>query len=148
MSLLTLINNIPLYSTIEEALIWGTQYNIEGYHTHTYNSILGYMPGETHEEIIAKVSEGIQTFLTPQQLAAGQFVVTFQAAQAYYQNQAENAAIAPQPQQQIQPAIPQQNIAQEDLFEQNLPPTQNLPPAQNLPSTGGSSSGGGYSGGY
>ncbi len=142
MSLLTLINNIPLYSTVEEALIWGTQYNIEGYHTHTYNSILGYMPGETHEEIIAKVSEGIQTFLTPQQLAAGQFVVTFQAVQAYYQNQAENASTAPQMQQQVQPVTPQQNTIQEqDPFEDNTPTSGSS-------FTGGSGSGGGYGGGY
>ena len=145
MSLLTLINNIPLYSTIEEALIWGTQYNIEGYHTHTYNSILGYMPGETHEEIITQVSQGIQNFLTPQQLATGQFVVTIEAVMAYYKNQAENAAITPQPQQQIQPTIPQQNIIQDQ--EEESVPTQNLPPALpgRAPTVRG---GGGYSGGY
>tara|TARA_R100000734_G_C3240514_1_gene45325 strand:- start:56 stop:493 length:438 start_codon:yes stop_codon:yes gene_type:complete len=145
MSLLTLINNIPLYSTIEEANIWGSQYNMTGYHTHIHNSITGYMPGETHEEIITQVSQGIQNFLTPQQLATGQFVVTIEAVQAYYQNQAENAAIAPQPQQQIQPTIPQQNIVQdqeeEDVFAQNLPPA--LP--GRAPTVGG---GGGYSGGY
>ena len=144
MSLLTLINNIPLYSTIEEALIWGTQYNIEGYHTHTYNSILGYMPGETHEEIISQVNQGIQNFLTPQQLATGQFVVTVEAVQAYYQNQAENAATAPQPQQQVQPVIPQQNIIQEqDPFEDNTPTS-----GSSFTGGSGSGSGGGYGGGY
>jgi hypothetical protein len=143
MSLLTLINNIPLYSTIEEALIWGTQYNIEGYHTHTYNSILGYMPGETHEEIITKVSQGIQNFLTPQQLATGQFVVTSQAVYAYYQNQAANAPTA-QPQVQVQTPTPQQNVIQEqeeDIFARNLPPAL----SGRAPTVRG---GGGYSGGY
>ena len=141
MSLLTLINNIPLYSTIEEALIWGTQYNIEGYHTHTYNSILGYMPGETHEEIISQVNQGIQNFLTPQQLATGQFVVTVEAVQAYYQNQTANAPTI-QTQQQVQPVIPQQNIIQEqDPFEDDVP-------TSGSGFTGGGGSGGSYGGGY
>jgi hypothetical protein len=87
MSLLTLIDQVPLYSTIEEALIWGTQYNITGYHTHVYNGVTGYMPGANHEEITSALAGGIINFLTPQQLAQGQFVVTPEAAQQYLNQQ-------------------------------------------------------------
>ena len=87
MSLLTIIDQVPLYTTIEEALVWGTQYNITGYHTHVYNGVTGYMPGQTHEQIISALAGGIINFLTPQQLAQGQFVVTPAAAQAYMNQQ-------------------------------------------------------------
>ena len=79
MSLLTIIDQVPLYTTIEEALIWGTQYNITGYHTHVYNGVTGYMPGQNHEQITNALAGGIINFLTPQQLAQGQFVVTPEA---------------------------------------------------------------------
>ena len=87
MSLLTIIDQVPLYTTIEEALIWGTQYNITGYHTHVYNGVTGYMPGQNHEQITSALAGGIINFLTPQQLAQGQFVVTPSAAQAYMNQQ-------------------------------------------------------------
>ena len=51
MSLLTLIDGIPLYSTQEEALQWGASLNISGFHTHTFNGQIGYMPGYSHEDI-------------------------------------------------------------------------------------------------
>ena len=87
MSLLTIIDQVPLYTTIEEALIWGTQYNITGYHTHVHNGVTGYMPGQNHEQITSALAGGIINFLTPQQLAQGQFVVTPAAAQAYMNQQ-------------------------------------------------------------
>ena len=46
--ILTVIDNIPLYSTIREAVSWGRRNNIQGYHTHTYNRRLGYMAGTNH----------------------------------------------------------------------------------------------------
>ena len=51
MSLLTLIDNIPLYSTQQEALQWGAALNIPGFHTHVFNGQIGYMPGYSHEDI-------------------------------------------------------------------------------------------------
>ncbi len=51
MSLLTLIDGIPLYSTQQEALQWGAALNISGYHTHVFNGQIGYMPGYSHEDI-------------------------------------------------------------------------------------------------
>ena len=35
MSLIGNIDNIPLFTSIAEAELWGSQYGITGYHTHT-----------------------------------------------------------------------------------------------------------------
>jgi len=48
MSVLTNINGIPLFSTLQEALNWGSSYGLVGYHTHTYNGQTGYMGGVNH----------------------------------------------------------------------------------------------------
>ncbi len=48
MSLLTYISGVPLFSTISEALDWGANRNLTGYHTHIYNGETGYMGGSTH----------------------------------------------------------------------------------------------------
>lgn len=103
MSLLTLIDQVPLYTTTEEALIWGTQYNIAGYHTHVHNGVTGYMSGENHEQITSALASGIINFLTPQQLAQGQFVVTPETAQAYVSQQEAQTLNATQ-QPVVQPA--------------------------------------------
>jgi hypothetical protein len=48
MSILTTIQGIPLYSTIEEALQWAKDKGLSGTHTHTYNNQVGYMGGSSH----------------------------------------------------------------------------------------------------
>ena len=112
MSLLTVIDGVPLYTTIEEADIYGSQYNLTGHHIHVHNGVTGYMSGVDHVTITAALALGIQNFLTPQQLSLGQFVVTPQAAQAYMQYQQSNAAnntIVVQPQSlptPTQPVVP------------------------------------------
>jgi len=106
MSLLTIIDRVPLYTTIEEALLWGTQYNITGYHTHVYNGVTGYMAGQNHEQITSALAGGIINFLTPQQLASGQFVVTPEAAQAYIDQQNVSMPSATQ-QPVVQPIVQQ-----------------------------------------
>jgi len=131
MSLLTIIDQVPLYTTIEEALIWGTQYNITGYHTHVHNGVTGYMPGENHEQITSALAGGIINFLTPQQLAQGQFVVTPEAAQAYVSQQEAQTLNATQPpvvQPAAQPVV--QPIADpviEPKVEQAVAPKTNTP---------------------
>ena len=135
MSLLTLIDQVPLYSTIEEALIWGTQYNITGYHTHVYNGATGYMPGENHEEITSALAGGIINFLTPQQLAQGQFVVTPEAAQQYLNQQ--NVVLPSTP---IQPPVvtPQEQVIPQPTVIDTPTPTPTTS------TTSGGSSGSGY----
>ena len=48
MSLLTTIDRMPLFSTIEEAIAWGAQRGLVGYHTHEFGGVTGYMAGTTH----------------------------------------------------------------------------------------------------
>ena len=50
MALLTTINGIPLYSTVDEALAYAQAESLQGYHTHRYKNIVGYMGGVTHEK--------------------------------------------------------------------------------------------------
>ena len=45
---LTLIDNIPLFATVEQALAYGASVGLEGYHTHMYRGRLGFMAGENH----------------------------------------------------------------------------------------------------
>lgn len=48
MPILTTIDGVPLYSTVEEALSYGELNNLIGYHTHTYLGQIGYMAGGSH----------------------------------------------------------------------------------------------------
>jgi len=60
MALLTTINNIPLYSTISEAITWGNSISLEGYHIHEYNGVTGYMSGENHQNAILAQQTSIE----------------------------------------------------------------------------------------
>ena len=48
MSLIGSITNVPLFSTIEEALAWGRLNGLSGYHVHNYQGQTGYMGGANH----------------------------------------------------------------------------------------------------
>ena len=54
MAVLTLIDGIPLYSTYKEALAWAKSRGLSGYHTHSFEGVLGYMGGINHESIKPK----------------------------------------------------------------------------------------------
>tara|TARA_R100001015_G_C4498303_1_gene73649 strand:+ start:250 stop:519 length:270 start_codon:yes stop_codon:yes gene_type:complete len=58
MSLIAHIDNVPLFSTIEEAQAWGNQYNLTGYHEHEVLGQIGYMGGKTHMEIVSAMMGG------------------------------------------------------------------------------------------
>ena len=83
MSYVGLINKIPVYSTIEEAVLWAKQYNLTGYHQHTLKGVICYMGGATHKQINEAIKDGVQTLLTSAELRLGQFVVTSRERQAY-----------------------------------------------------------------
>ena len=53
MALLTIMDGIPLYSTIQEAIAWATSNGLNGYHEHVYKEQLGYMGGTDHAAAIA-----------------------------------------------------------------------------------------------
>ena len=46
--ILTTIDGVPLYSTVEEALQWASNRGLTGYHTHDYQGQTGYMGGVDH----------------------------------------------------------------------------------------------------
>jgi hypothetical protein len=48
MPVLTTIDGVPLYTTVQEALDYASDYGLTGYHTHTHNGQIGYMGGQTH----------------------------------------------------------------------------------------------------
>mgnify|MGYP003123695523 CR=1 FL=1 len=56
MAILTTINGIPLFSTVQEALAWAQQNGLSGYHTHTYQGSVGYMGGYTHAQATPMVT--------------------------------------------------------------------------------------------
>jgi hypothetical protein len=142
MSYLGKIDNMPLYSTVAEALLYGKQYNITTYHTHYLNGQLGYMAG-IHDTLQSIIDQGIQVFLTPEELALGYFVTNTIERQAYIANNISNIPLAPvvvpqpvQPEESEPVAIPVQPIQ----------PAQPAQPMQTPTPTysGGGSSGGGY----
>ena len=51
MSLVKIIDGVPTYSTIQEALNYGMLYNITGYHVHIVNGQTTYMAGDSHDQI-------------------------------------------------------------------------------------------------
>ena len=62
MSLITHIDNVPLFTTVQEAEAWGSQYGLTGFHQHTVLGQTGYMGGRTHSEIVAAMIGGtVQT---------------------------------------------------------------------------------------
>ena len=147
MSLLGQIDTVPLYSTIEEAETWGSQYNLTGYHTHFFEGNLGYMGGDSHVAITAAVLNGIQNFLSQQVLSQGQFVVTDQERNAYINNIPITQS---QPQTLIQPQTqviipPVQTVVAEETIdseEQIVRAPQPFVSTRSVSS--GSSGGGGY----
>ena len=49
-NILTYINGAPLFRTIQQALNYGQSIGLTGYHTHTFENIIGYMAGFDHSE--------------------------------------------------------------------------------------------------
>ena len=65
MSLIGNIDGIPLFTTRQEAELWGRQYNINGFHTHVLLGQLGYMAGNSHVDIQAANLNIVTTPLDP-----------------------------------------------------------------------------------
>ena len=49
-NILTYINGAPLFKTIQQALDYGVSVGLSGYHTHTFQGVVGYMAGFDHSE--------------------------------------------------------------------------------------------------
>ena len=68
MSLITHIDGVPVYTTIAEATLWGSQYRLTGYHTHNILGQTDYMGGRNHLEITAAMKAGVVKVLQPNQV--------------------------------------------------------------------------------
>ena len=55
MTFLTNISGMPLFSTVSEALEWGVNNGLKGYHTHRYKKQIGYMAGYTHGQAVSQI---------------------------------------------------------------------------------------------
>ena len=53
MGLLTTIDEIPLYSTVQEAIEWADRNGLNGAHVHEWEGRLGYMGGANHAEAVS-----------------------------------------------------------------------------------------------
>jgi hypothetical protein len=114
---LTYINNIPLFAEIQDAIDFGKQYGLEGYHEHTHEGIVGYMAGESHEQSIKAIE--------------GQVIP--EAVLRSYQLPEEQ--ITP-PMQQLPPPTPP--------VQTPTPSPTPMPPPDYSSGSSGGSSGGGY----
>ena len=68
MSILTSIDGIPLFSSIQEALDWAASKGLQGYHTHIHNNQVGYMGGFDHNNAVTGSEESdpdMPTYITP-----------------------------------------------------------------------------------
>ena len=113
----TYINDIPLFAKIQDAIDWGKQYGLEGYHEHTHEGIVGYMAGESHEQSIKAIE--------------GQ-VIPETVLRSYQEPQQQ---IIP-PMQQLPPPTPP--------VQTPTPPSTPMPPPDYSSGSSGGSSGGGY----
>ena len=158
MSLIGLIDNIPLYTTIEEAGIWGSQYGLEvvtslatgdvepgttvttGYHTHYIQGSQGFMAGDNHDIVMEAMVSGVQSFLSAEQLSQGEFVVTTVERDAYASLVQEALVVAPVAATFIND--PNLVAAIQPVIIETVATTQTGTTTPT--STGGSYSGGGY----
>ena len=49
-NILTFINEVPLFRTLQSALEYGQSVGLEGYHTHVFSNITAYMAGIDHNQ--------------------------------------------------------------------------------------------------
>ena len=57
MSILTRINNTPVYTSIDEALSWAEYNYLSGYHIHKHMGVTGYMGGRNHANMPLRTVE-------------------------------------------------------------------------------------------
>ena len=51
--ILTYIDNVPLFSSIQQALSYGQSIGLTGYHTHNFQGTVGYMAGFSHNQSVS-----------------------------------------------------------------------------------------------
>ena len=70
MAVITRINGVPLFSSIQEALRWGRFNRLKGgYHIHYWEGRKGYMGGNNHSELAKRRPMKIDPILAAKQKA-------------------------------------------------------------------------------
>ena len=123
MAILTTINGIPLFSSVQEALSYALQNKLKGYHTHVHEGKIGYMGGKNHELATN----------------ANQFF-----AQSNQQATPTRQAVPPPTRQPITPVVNDSPLRTRVTNPTQPQPTRVIP----TPNLGGSGGGGGGGGGY
>ena len=66
MSIIKKVDGVPVFSSIQRALLWGKAHGLEGYHDHMVDNQKGYMGGSDHSVATnAFISGTIQTIAPP-----------------------------------------------------------------------------------
>jgi len=153
MSILTRINNTPVYTNIDEALSWAEYNGLSGYHIHKHMGVTGYMGGKTHDafrktsELPVKVKS--KPGYSPKvgsriiSIVKGKQFTTEVTANTVYDRKGfpildEESSVGVSVLEQLNPV---QRLITPNVTRQ----TYNTPPVNNTPTSGSSrSSGGGY----
>ena len=129
MSFIGKIDGVPVYSTIIEAVVFGSQVGLEGYHEHILKGVKGYMGGVDHRDIKVAMQNGVTNFLPKNALKGGNYITDASIRDQYIANQNTNkpnltpAQILKQSQQ---PAVPKN-------FQTPNNPLQAPSPYDNIP---------------
>tara|TARA_Y100001963_G_C6680890_1_gene399792 strand:- start:103 stop:498 length:396 start_codon:yes stop_codon:yes gene_type:complete len=103
MAILTKIDGVPLFSTIQEALASAFLNKITGYHTHTYKNRIGYMAGTDHSQVTGRVSPAISSVSRAVQAPIPTTAPRpLEARNTFAQQQSNQTPIIPQQQQVLQ----------------------------------------------
>jgi len=81
------IDGVPLYSTIIEAVVFGSQFGLQGYHEHTLKGVRGYMGGVDHRDIRVAMQNGVTNFLPKNALKGGNYITDASIRDQYIANQ-------------------------------------------------------------
>ena len=60
-NVLTTIDGAPLFRTIQQALAYGQQVGLRGYHTHNFQGVVGYMAGFDHTQASTATAAIVET---------------------------------------------------------------------------------------
>jgi len=156
MSLITIIDSIPLFTKKSEALRWGRLNGYTGTHTHEYNNITTYMAGKNHNELAevkltTVTNSGDQIRQLGDQILSDEISVGKELKKKRFrENVVDDTGIyetgEQQPQEQEQEQE-QQVVPQQIAQQQQLPITGGSTTTSGGGGTSGGTSGGSYSGG-
>jgi len=157
MSLITIIDSIPLFTKKSEALRWGRLNGYTGTHTHEYNNITAYMAGRNHNELpevklTTVVNSADQIRQLGDEILSDEISVGKELKKKRFRGTVvDNTGIYETGEQQPQEQEQEQEgqVTQQQTVQQQPPMTS----SSTMTSSGGSgtgsssTSGGGYSGG-